>query len=66
MLRFAWKNISKRKGQSLLTIFITLLTVMVFVMIFTFYTNFRHGVLLSQERLGADILVLPNEVSIDA
>lgn len=66
MLRFAWKNISKRKGQSFLTILITLLTVMVFVMIFTFYTNFWHGILLSQERLGADILVLPNEVSTDA
>jgi len=65
MGKFAWKNISKRKGQSLLTILITSLTVMVFVMIFAFYTNFRQGVILSQERLGADILVLPNEVSTD-
>ncbi len=66
MWRFAWKNLSRRKGQSFLTILITLLTVMVFVMIFAFYTNFQQGVVLSQERLGADILVLPNEASTDA
>ena len=64
--KFAWQNLSRRKGQSSLTILITLLTVMVFVMIFAFYTNFQQGVVLSQERLGADILVLPNEASTDA
>ena len=66
MCKFAWQNLSRRKGQSFLTILITLLTVMVFVMIFAFYTNFQQGVVLSQERLGADILVLPNEASTDA
>ncbi len=66
MWKFAWKNISRRKGQSFLTILITSLTVMVFVMIFAFYTNFQQGVILSQERLGADILILPNEASTDA
>lgn len=66
MWRFAWKNFSRRKGQSYLTILITLLTVMVFVMIFAFYTNFQQGVALSEDRLGADILLLPNEASTDA
>jgi putative ABC transport system permease protein len=64
--KFAWQNLSRRKGQSFLTILITLLTVMVFVMIFAFYINFQQGVALSQKRLGADILVLPNEASTDA
>lgn len=66
MFKFAWQNLSRHKGQSLLTILITLLTVMVFVMIFSFYTNFQQGVMLSQERLGADILILPNEARTDA
>lgn len=66
MWKFAWKNLSRRKGQSLLTMMITLLTVMVFVMIFAFYTNLQQGVALSEERLGADILVLPNKANTDA
>lgn len=63
---FAWKNLARRKGQSFLTILLTLLTVMVFVMVFAFYTNFQQGVVLSQQRLGADILILPNDASTDA
>lgn len=66
MLKFAWQNIVRRKGQSFLTILISLLTVMVFVMIFAFYTNFQYGLVLSQQRMGADILVLPNEAKTDA
>lgn len=66
MLKFAWLNLVRRKGQSLLTILLTLLTVGVFVMIFAFYTNVQQGVALSQQRLGADILILPNEASTDA
>jgi len=66
VLKFAWQNIARRKGQSCLTILLTLLTVMVFVLIFTFNTNFQQGVVLSQQRLGADILILPNEAGTDA
>lgn len=64
--KFAWQNLARRRGQSFLTILLTLLTVMVFVMIFAFYTNFQQGVVLSQQRLGADIIILPNEASTDA
>jgi putative ABC transport system permease protein len=43
-----------------------MLTVAVFVMIFAFYTNLQQGIVLSQQRLGADILILPNEAETDA
>ena len=66
MWEFAWTNLTRRKGQSFLTILLTLLTVMVFVLIFAFYTSFQQGVVLSQQRLGADILILPNNASTDA
>lgn len=35
-------------------------------MIFAFYTNLQQGIVLSQQRLGADILILPNEAETDA
>ncbi len=66
MWRLAWQNLARRKGQSLLTILLNLLTVMVFVMIFAFNTTFQQGVVLSKQRLGADILILPNEAGTDA
>ena len=66
MWRFAWQNLVRSKGQSILTILLTLLTVMVFIMIFAFQTSLQRGVVLSQQRLGADILILPNDASTDA
>lgn len=65
MWKFAWRNIKRRKGQSFLTILITMLSIMIFVMIFVFYTVFSQGISLAEKRLGADILILPNEASTD-
>lgn len=54
-----WKNISRRRTQSLLTVTITLLTVMVFVMVLGVFQTVNQGLALSRERLGADAILIP-------
>lgn len=60
-----WHNIARRRAQSVLTIAITLLTVMSFVMVLGVYQVMQTGLTLSQERLGADALLLPRDVEAD-
>ena len=64
MLKLAWNNIARRRGQSLLTIAITALTVFVFVLVLGVFLTTSQGLAKSQERLGADAVVLPYEASI--
>lgn len=61
MLMLIWKNISRRRMQSVLTISITLLTVMVFVMVMGVLQTMSTGLELSRERLGADAVLLPKD-----
>lgn len=63
MLKLIWKNISRRRLQSLLTVAITLLTVMVFVMVMGVLQTMSRGLELSRERLGADAILVPKEAS---
>ena len=62
----AWRNCSRRKGQSLLTVGITTLTVCTFVLIILFFSAVQSSLKISASRLGADLIVLPNEVEADA
>lgn len=62
----AWRNCSRRKGQSLLTVGITALTVCTFVLIILFFSAVQSSLKISVNRLGADLIVLPNEVEADA
>lgn len=57
----AWRNASRRKGQSLLTISITALTIFTFIVIFLVFSTVQSSLELSASRLGADVIVLPNE-----
>lgn len=66
MWLLAWKNIVRRKSQSLLTVIIILLTICTFVLIFSISLVVQDGLKLSKERLGADIIVLPDEAKADA
>ncbi len=59
MLMLIWKNISRRRGQSVLTVAITMLTVMVFVMVLGVIQTVNQGLALSRERLGADAILIP-------
>lgn len=62
----AWENVIRRKGQSLLTVLITALTVGTFVLAFSVLSALQDGLELSDSRLGADIIVLPNKSNADA
>lgn len=59
MLKLAWNNIVRRRGQSALTVAITALTVFVFVLVLGVFVTTSQGLEKSQERLGADAVVLP-------
>ena len=65
MFMLIWKNISRRRTQSLLTVTITLLTVLVFVMVLGVFQTVSRGLALSRERLGADAVLIPKYASAD-
>lgn len=66
MLLLAWRNVTRRRGQTFITVLITALTVATFVLAHAIFTNLQEGMRLSSTRLGADIIVLPNTVKADA
>lgn len=59
MWMLIWKNIARRRTQSALTVTITMLTVMVFVMVLGVFQTVNQGLSLSRERLGADAILVP-------
>ena len=59
MFMLIWNNIARRRTQSVLTVTITMLTVMVFVMVLGVFQTVNQGLALSRERLGADALLMP-------
>ena len=65
MFMLIWKNISRRRNQSLLTVTITMLTVLVFVMVLGVFQTVSRGLALSRERLGADAVLIPKYASAD-
>lgn len=66
MFMLIWKNISRRRTQSVLTVAITLLTVFVFVMVMGIYQTMNTGLELSRQRLGADAVLLPKYSTADS
>lgn len=66
MLMLIWNNIARRRSQSVLTVTITLLTVLVFVMVLGVFQTVNQGLALSRERLGADAVLVPKYSSIEA
>lgn len=65
MLMLIWKNITRRRTQSVLTVTITMLTVMVFVMVLGVFQTVNQGLALSRERLGADAVLIPKYAAAD-
>ena len=63
MLMLIWNNISRRRTQSVLTVTITMLTVLVFVMVLGVFQTVNQGLALSRERLGADAILIPKYAS---
>lgn len=66
MWKLAIKNTFRRKGQSILTIIITTLTILTFVLVFSVFLVMQKGVELTGSRLGADVMVLPDKAKSDA
>ena len=65
MLMLIWKNIARRRTQSVLTVTITMLTVLVFVMVMGVFQTVNRGLALSRERLGADAILIPKYATAD-
>ena len=65
MLTLIWNNIIRRKNQSVLTVLITLMTVFIFVLVLGVFVTMKQGLDLSKERLGADVVILPEEANVD-
>ena len=59
MLMLIWNNIARQRTQSTLTVTITALTVLVFVMVLGIFQTVTQGLALSRERLGADAILMP-------
>ncbi len=66
MWYLAWRNTIRRRSQSTLTIIITGLTIFILVMVSLIFLMVREGLALSAERLGADLIVLPDQAEADA
>lgn len=65
MKKLIWNNIARRKNQSVLTVLITLMTVFTFVLVLGVFITMQQGLELSRERLGADIVILPEDANVD-
>ena len=65
MKKLIWNNIVRRKNQSILTVMITLMTVFIFVLVLGVFVTMKQGLDLSRERLGADVVILPEEANVD-
>ena len=59
MFKLVWNNISRRRTQSTLTVAITMITVMVFVMVLGVVQVMDKGLEMSRQRLGADAVLIP-------
>ncbi len=65
ILKLAYLNVVRRKSQSLLTGIIASITILSFVLVFSIYFIVQDGLSLTSERLGADIIVIPNKADLD-
>lgn len=65
MWMLIWHNIARRRMQAVLTVIITFLTIMTFVLVLGIFQVMRTGIRLSQDRLGADVLLVPQEATVD-
>ncbi len=65
MLKLAFLNVKRRKNKSLIAIAVSLITAFIFVVLWSVYSIIQSGITLSNERMGADIIILPNNAKAD-
>lgn len=59
IFKLAFQNIFRRFEQSLITIIITIIAIFSIISVLGIYTTVKDGIQLSNERIGADIMLLP-------
>ena len=63
--KLALKNLIRRRNKTVLTIVISLCIVSIVVASLLFYTSTKRELSLSDQRLGADVLVYPKETDLN-
>ena len=63
MFLFALKNVVRRKNKVIISITITALTIFIFSIIWNVYSVIQSGMELSEKRMGADILIYPENAN---
>ncbi|OEH85046.1 hypothetical protein BHU72_05395 [Desulfuribacillus stibiiarsenatis] len=66
MFHLAWRNVTRRMHQSLLTILLVAIAIATFVIAHMILAMLQGSIQLSSERLGADVVVLPQVVGVNA
>ena len=66
MFYLAWRNVTRRLGQSVVTALIVCIAVFVVTATCAATASIQNSIKLSEERLGADIMVLPAAASVNA
>ncbi|ADU65319.1 protein of unknown function DUF214 [Desulfurispirillum indicum S5] len=65
MLLLAWRNVTRRFSQSLITIIIVGVAIATFTVAHMVFSLLQQSVDLSSQRMGADIIVLPRAVGVN-
>ena len=65
MFKIAMLNVSRRKKSTALTITITAIAVLAVILISSISMCISSGLQISEERMGADVIIYPNSAKID-
>ncbi len=61
MFKLALKNVFRRKNQVLIAIFVTLISTLVFTVVYNIYKEIDDGIKFNEDRMGADVVIYPAE-----
>ncbi|WP_055078244.1 ABC transporter permease [Lagierella massiliensis] len=61
MFKLALKNVFRRKNQVLIAIFVTLISTLVFIVVYNIYKEIDDGIKFNEDRMGADVVIYPAE-----
>ena len=61
MFKLALKNVFRRKNQVLIAIFVTLISTLVFTVVYSIYKEIDDGIKFNEDRMGADVVIYPTE-----
>ena len=66
MLRLALTNLARRQAKTLVTVVVSALLVASTVLTWSLYSLVADGLALSEQRLGADVIVYPQDAQVDS